>query len=227
MEVDEVRTLRWRYAGGGVLLAVFGWFAFVLGTRVPLLGWVDLFVHEAGHVLAAPLPDLGEAVMGSGFQVLVPLVLAAGFLWQQRDWLGAVVCVGWASTSLQDASVYIADAPFLDLPLIGGIHDWNAILLALDRLWMAEGLARAVWALGLVLWTAAVAGCLVGPRVDALVRAGRWPRWPLLPLPTPVVVPPPSWPDVTPAAHAPDAPPDAGGEVPPDGGFFTTPPQRG
>ena len=113
---------RGRFVAGLGLLCLLGFQAFVRGVRVPLLGWIDLAIHEAGHLFFMPLPDLGTAAMGSGFQVFVPLFLAAAFWWREHDPLGTAVCLGWAGTSMQDASVYIADAPTQSLQLIGGLH---------------------------------------------------------------------------------------------------------
>lgn len=200
---------RWRFAAGGVLLVVLGWFPFVRGTRVPLLGWVDLAVHEAGHVLFFWLPDVGTAIMGNGFQVLMPLLFAGSFLVKQRDLLGTSVTLGWAASSLQDASVYIADAPFLDLPLIGGHHDWAFVLTELGVLAHAGAIARAVWVAGLMLLLVAVWLCAAGPVLEPRLQA--WRREPPLAQPR------------TPPLRAPVPPamPSAGGE-----GYFGTPPAR-
>lgn len=89
---------------------MLGVFSFVRGARVPLLGLVDLGFHELGHLLTYPLPDVVTAAMGSVTQALVPLGLATYFLLIRRDLVGGSVCLGWAATSAQDVSVYIADA---------------------------------------------------------------------------------------------------------------------
>src|SRR3712207_2213091 len=107
-----VERPRWQYGAGAAAVALMGVFAFVRGTRVPLLGWIDLAIHEFGHVWTAPFPDVVTAAMGSGTQVCVPLLLAGAFLVRNRDLLGFGLCAAWAATSLQDASTYIADAPY-------------------------------------------------------------------------------------------------------------------
>ena len=172
MEASPFWSARGRYLAGLGVLALFGWQAFVRGVRVPLLGWIDLAIHEAGHVLTYALPDLATAAMGSGLQILVPLGLAAVFWWgRDHDDLGTAICLGWAGTSMQDASVYIADAPFQRLQLIGGHHDWAWVLgpRGLDHLEWAQGLSSTVWALGLVAWFGGVAVCawaLASERAD-------------------------------------------------------------
>jgi hypothetical protein len=162
---------RWRFAAGAGLLLFMGFFPFVRGTRVPLLGWIDLAIHEFGHLFWFFLPEVGTAMMGNGTQVLLPLTLACVFLFRERDWLGTVVCLGWAGTSMQDASVYIADAPYQRLPLIGGYHDWAFALAELGQLHRAEAIGRLVWVAGLVLLLLAAAGCALGPQVEPAVAA--------------------------------------------------------
>ncbi len=175
----------WKYGVVLVLVVVMGWFPFVRGTRVPLLGWVDLFVHEAGHILFGWAPWLLPAIMGNGFQTLVPLVFAATFLLRYRDLVGAAFSTAWAGTTLVDASVYIGDAPFqrLDIAFGSGEHDWAHVFRQVDAMGAAVGVSRFVWFLGLVLFALGVTLLVVGPRLESAVRAGRWPTWPPWPPP--------------------------------------------
>jgi hypothetical protein len=162
----------WQWVAGGGLLALFGFFAFVRGARVPILGWIDLAIHEFGHVATLFLPEVANAVMGNGMQTLVPLLLAGVFGVKERDLLGTTVCVGWAATTLQDASLYIADAPYQRLQLIGGYHDWAFVLAELGLLEAAAGIARTVWVLGLLLWIVAAFGCALGHWLEPELRRG-------------------------------------------------------
>ena len=161
---------RWRFAAGCVLLAGLGFFPFVRGTRVPVLGWIDLAVHEFGHLATGMLPDVVTAVMGNGSQTAVPLALAVVFGWRERDWLGVVLCLGWAAATLQDASTYIGDAPYQQLQLIGGYHDWAFALGEVGLVGQAGLLARVVWSSGLLLWAIALAGAAAGPWIEPLLR---------------------------------------------------------
>lgn len=130
------------------------WIAFVNGDRIPLLGWFDLGIHELGHLLATPFGTVISFVMGSGMQVLVPLGLAGYFWFWQGDRTAAGIIMVWAGTSLQDVSVYVADAPYRALQLIGGTHDWWFLLDRWDKLEWANEIARSTWALGLLVATA-------------------------------------------------------------------------
>lgn len=164
----------WTYALASVLLLGALWWAFVHATRVPLLGMVDLAVHEAGHLFFTWAPRDVMLAMGNGFQVLVPLVFAGAFVLQHRDLAGGAAALGWAATSLQDASVYIADAPYRRLPLLGpeDSHDWWQLLGSHGWLDAADELARAVWLVAVLVWLASVAMLVVGLRHDRAWRAG-------------------------------------------------------
>ena len=164
----------WTYGLAAVLVLVAGWSAFVRGSRVPLLGMVDLAVHEAGHVLFLWAPRDLMLVMGNGLQVLVPLTFAVAFVLRHRDLAGGAAALAWASTSLQDASVYIADAPVRRLPLLGpeSSHDWWQLLGAHGWLGAADELSRLVWLTGLLVYGLAVVVLVVGLRHDEAWRAG-------------------------------------------------------
>lgn len=158
---------------GVAACAVLGWFT-VRGEPVPLLWRADLGFHELGHFLTYWLPDLGTALMGSVFQVAIPLALAGYFAIKQKDLLGAGVCTGWAASSLQNVSVYVADAPFQVLPLVGGEHDWAFILGELGALDAASGLALTLRVVAILLVGAGAAVCsggLLRARIDPTILA--------------------------------------------------------
>jgi hypothetical protein len=145
-----------------------GYFAFVKGTRVPLLGGVDLGFHELGHLLTYVFPDVITASMGSITQIAVPVGLAIYFMWARKDRVAGGVCLAWASTSAQDASIYIADAPYQALQLIGGEHDWAFVLgpehfNILDR---ADTVAAVVKGSGFVMLLAGIAICAASPFLE-------------------------------------------------------------
>ncbi len=148
-----------------VLLGVL---SFGRGERIPLLGWIDLAVHEFGHVATAWLPEVATAMAGSVAQVLLPLLVCAHFL-HRREPLSAMLCLAWAGTSARDVSVYVADAPYEALQLIGGYHDWAFVLgpEGFDAIGSAGAVASFVSGMGLVMVVLAVAGCLATPVLRA------------------------------------------------------------
>lgn len=136
--------------------AAVTWFAFVAHTPVPLLDWFDLGVHEAGHLVAAWLPEIVMFVAGSFAQVAFPLAMAIYFGWRHDDLPAAGFLLIWAGASAWDVSVYAADAVDQALPLVGGgQHDWAFILAHFDALHLTERVAWGIEFFGLVL---AIAG---------------------------------------------------------------------
>jgi hypothetical protein len=170
--------MRWRpvkpWQGWAALAwcLALGWCAFGREMRVPLLTFVNLGFHELGHLIMyiVPISEVLTAAMGSIMQCLVPLGLAAYFIVWRRDQLASAACLAWAATNFQEAAVYIADAPYQRLELIGGEHDWAFVLGPdhLDRLDRAHSIAATVRGIGVVVLLAAVA-----ISVASLVRAAR------------------------------------------------------
>jgi len=173
--MDAIRiSRRPTYALAGALLLILGYFPFVRGGRVPILGMVDLAIHEAGHVFFMWAPNGIMLAMGNGFQALVPLVFAAAFMLQHRDLAGAAIGFAWCASALQDAHVYIADAPYRILPLLGpeDFHDWWQLLGRNGLLDRADELARVVLVLGYVMYVVALVVFVVGLRWDDVWRSG-------------------------------------------------------
>lgn len=154
--------------GRGLLWAALAiWTISLLRTPLADLGGsfmhlINLPFHEAGHIIFMPLGGFMMTLGGSLLQVLIPLICAGAFLFQQDDRFGASACVWWAGESLLDLSPYIDDARSLQLMLLGGPaaevegHDWEAILTALGWLHLDHSLARLAWHLGAALMIGAL-----------------------------------------------------------------------
>jgi len=165
--MEKTRWRAWgRYLAAGSAAAAISVFAFLLRSPVPIFDWVDLGVHELGHMIVMGGPRMLHFLAGSLLQVAVPAALAVYFLWRQKDLAGAGFCMAWAGTSAWDVSVYIADAPIQALPLIGGgTHDWAYLLGrqgwdAIDRAGSIAGfvdllgMIAAGLGIGLAIWPA-------------------------------------------------------------------------
>lgn len=152
-----------------ILLVGLSIWTFVL-LRTPLPALAESFLHlpnlvfhEAGHIIFAPFGNFMMTLGGSLFQVLIPLICAGTFLFQQEDAFGASVCLWWAGESLLDLSPYIDDARSLQLMLLGGPagavegHDWEAILMALGWLHLDHAIAKGAWWLGATVMGGALA----------------------------------------------------------------------
>jgi hypothetical protein len=120
-----------------------------------VLDTINLFIHEAGHFFFKPFGMWIYLLAGSLFQILLPITLLA-VTWrqklQQAPWPAF-----WVGENCVNVSVYIKDAPHMQLKLLakGVIHDWNWLLN--DNLETAEPLGDAVFGLGILICTASVA----------------------------------------------------------------------
>ena len=161
-------------------VGAMGLICFENGHRIPVLTYVNLGIHELGHMLTYAFSDIANALAGSVAQVGVPLALAVYFFIARSDWIAAGLCLAWAATSSLEVALYVADAPTKELELIGGSHDWAFILGpdgygALDR---AAPLADSIRS---GAWIALISGgalCLASafrtrPQADAAASASR------------------------------------------------------
>jgi len=116
--------------------------------------WMNLYIHEAGHLFFSIFGRWVYFLGGSLFQCLVPLALLIVMWRQNRSY--AYLSGFWLAENMINVSVYIRDAPYLRLPLIGKglIHDWNWLLSG--NLESAEPIADVVFFLGIVLCISAI-----------------------------------------------------------------------
>jgi hypothetical protein len=163
----------YRAAGALLLIAVWGWFALVKNDQTPIFVYLNIAVHESGHVLFRPFGELTMLIMGSGFEVLFPLSVGAVFLLRKRDLVATAVCWGWAASALASAATYIADADDGRLALLGAMGpdaagDWERILGEefFDKVYLADSIAGTVRTFGYVLWLVAL-----GVAAWAIVRS--------------------------------------------------------
>ena len=165
----------WRPLAAAVAIVVMAFFAYVRNTRVPLLGYVDLGFHELGHLVGYifPISERLTAALGSITQIAVPIGLAVYFLWWRKDRVAGALMLAWAGTSAWDASVYIADAPYERLQLIGGDHDWAFLLgpTEFNNYAIADDLAAFVEFTGAI---ALIAGLLISLAVPARLWLENW-----------------------------------------------------
>jgi hypothetical protein len=159
-----------------VVLALLAWSAFRNEYGyIPLLGDIDLAIHEFGHMLFMPfgIQFLGNTMMilgGSLTQVVFPLLFVGYFLRKREDGrrldvFAAIVCLWWSAINLLDVSIYCADSRAGELMLLDGLtgkesdgHDWNNLLTRWGLLEHDTVIARYMRA---IAWLVCVASIVV------------------------------------------------------------------
>ena len=119
------------------------------GTILAVLDGANLIFHEAGHVLFLFFGEFLQILGGSLMQVVIPSTCTVYF-WLHEQRSSSAVTLFWTGESITNVAIYVADARRMELPLIGGDHDWNYLLGRLGLLNQAESLGRFVFFLGLV-----------------------------------------------------------------------------
>jgi len=155
-----------------ILYFLASWYDPTSGTvRPPFLLWVtdwmNLYIHEAGHLLFKLFGRWMYFLGGSLTQILLPLALTI-VIARQRNWyIGAAGF--WVGENMVNVSAYIKDAPFRKLHLIGSglIHDWNWLLS--NNLDLAEPLGDGVFITGIILCAASI---VIG--IFLSIRDYRW-----------------------------------------------------
>lgn len=160
----------WKAVGALGVCAIYGWFAIVKNVQVPVLVFLDIAVHEIGHKVFSPFGNLIMLIMGTGTQILFPLVVGLMFGIWTRNFIAWGICWAWAASAMCDGARYIYDAPRGEMMLLGagdGLGDWSKILGPehFDKLYLADRLSSRLRTLGIVMWFVAV-----GLIVFSLVR---------------------------------------------------------
>ena len=160
----------WKAVGALGVCAFYGWFAIVKNVQVPVLVFLDIAVHEIGHKVFSPFGNLIMLIMGTGTQILFPLVVGVVFGIWKRNFIAWGICWAWAASAMCDGARYIYDAPRGEMMLLGagdGLGDWSKILGPehFDKLYLADRLSSQLRTLGIVTWFVAV-----GLIVFSLVR---------------------------------------------------------
>jgi hypothetical protein len=110
-------------------------------------------IHEGGHLLFRFFGEFLAVAGGTILQLVVPLMLAAFFIFQ-RQIPGTAFCVFFFFEQFLPVATYMADARAQELPLltIGDsddvIHDWNYLFGRLGLLDHDTAIAHAVRLLG-------------------------------------------------------------------------------
>jgi hypothetical protein len=122
-----------------------------------------LLFHEAGHAVFSPFGEWMTIFGGTLAQLLLPALIFAAFLWQQRDPLGAAVGLWFLGVSLLDVASYMYDALDPQLTLLNGSvgeaggHDWIYLFESLGLRAQAQRFGTWTHTLGALVMLLALA----------------------------------------------------------------------
>jgi hypothetical protein len=163
----------WKGVGALVLVGLWGYFGFIRNTEVPVLQFLDIAVHEVGHRVFSPFSETTMLMMGSGSEMLFPLLVGLVFGIWKRDLIAWGICWAWAAGAFADSARYMADAVQGSAVLLGGgpeaLGDWERIFGPehWDKMYLADRWAHNTRMWGALIWFVAL----------GLVLGGMWWNW--------------------------------------------------
>lgn len=128
--------------------------------------WLNLGIHEIGHVIFQPFGMFIAIFGGSFLQCLVPVVCVLMF-YRQRDFFAIAFCALWFGMNLLSVADYIGDTRVKQLVLVSPfpgdnvIHDWEYILTQIGMVEQDTALAAVTRSAGVFF-------------VLAFLAAGSW-----------------------------------------------------
>lgn len=161
---------RWARLALTVGLTLWGW-AIIKDPTETLVHILTLPIHETGHLVFTPFGEFMHFLGGSLFQLLFPAIFVGYFLYH-KDKHAATIPLWFVGVSAADLHPYIKDAPFGELELIGGEHDWAYLLGEMGLTHRAAEIADRVLAFGaLCVFAALILGILWLPKAEPSAEA--------------------------------------------------------
>ncbi len=132
--------------------------SFIAGMVYFVLDAFLLYMHEGGHFLFMFFGNTLAILGGSFWEVMLPFLV---FVFALRDRSRiAPFPLYYAGLGLMRVSLYVRDAPYRKLPLLGGDknrHDWWNLLRKWDMLYDAETIADIMYFAAMLMCIAALA----------------------------------------------------------------------
>ena len=147
-------AIGWRRVSLTALLAWLTFYALFLfhaarsESGFLLLDHVNLVIHEGGHFFFGWFGETMGILGGTLGELLVPLLIAAYFVWH-RQTAGVAFASFWLFENFLYIATYMADARTVALPLVGGgEHDWELLFAQWSVLQHDRAIAGVVRTLG-------------------------------------------------------------------------------
>lgn len=120
-----------------ILLTLFLSYQLIFGAQHwTFLDYVNLLIHEGGHLLFSPFGQFIYMLGGSLTQILLPCIFFLHFFFR-KEFVSAGFIIFWIANNIVSVSVYMSDSIVMQLPLVGGegvIHDWNWLFIQMGLL---------------------------------------------------------------------------------------------
>jgi hypothetical protein len=130
------------------------------------LNFVDLPIHETGHLIFRLFGEFMMIAGGSLFQVIVPVIFAVYFLRKDQLFSAAMVLF-WVGQSVLNVWVYADDAVRMQLVLTSGMtgsegsfHDWNYLFTQTGLISYHTALSGLIRAAGTLIILAAAGSAI-------------------------------------------------------------------
>ncbi len=118
------------------------------------LNFVDLPIHETGHLFFRFFGEFMMIAGGSLFQVIFPAIFVGYFWWHFKPYSASIVLF-WIGQSLLNVFVYANDAVVMQLVLTSGFtgaegsfHDWNYLLTQTGLIGSTSAIAGMIRLIG-------------------------------------------------------------------------------
>jgi hypothetical protein len=147
---EKAETVFW--IGAAVLAVALCAFREQVRSLGSPLDWIDLPIHETGHLVFALFGNQFIYMLGGTLgQLMMP---AAFYFYFRKEGQprSADVCLAWIGQNFLNIGRYAADARAQQLELVaGGVHDWTYLLEATHLLIHDIGIGRCFDWLGCVI----------------------------------------------------------------------------
>jgi hypothetical protein len=158
--LERAILIDWGKWSAAVIALVYFSGAIFDPSQFRFIDYINLFVHEAGHLLFSPFGMTISIMGGTIVQVLMPLLFVRYFFFQGEIFSASLVLF-WLGQNFINVSVYAADAEVMALPLVGGeIHDWNYLLTHFGVLGQSALISKAIFLVGALIIVAAAISSL-------------------------------------------------------------------
>ena len=115
-----------RFIVASLVSVYFVYYCFTY-TKWHFIDNINLIIHEAGHFVFLFFGQFIHFLGGSILQIVLPIIFVIYF-YKKQEYFSSSLLLFWVGQNFINVSVYISDSIVMQLPLIGGEHDWNNIL---------------------------------------------------------------------------------------------------